>query len=163
MRKLVVVAILAAVAALVVSTGALAKGQHKGGPKDHELKEWTIPAGQCGLLPAGLELNGVGTSKVKDKVKTRRNGVMHEDFREIVKGTATDNWGNHYRFYYVQTFKGSSPGTGLIKDHFDLSGDGPANLLSEFTVDFTFGADWVWTSDPVFTVISGDPEHCDPI
>ena len=161
MRKWVVVVVFAAVATLVGSSGALAKGQHKG-PKEHQLVEWTIPAGQCGDLPAGLSLDGVGTSKIKDKIKTRRNGVMHENFRETVRGTATDNWGNHYRFNYVQTFKGSSPGTGRLEDHFDLSGDGPANLLSEFAVNFTFGDDWAVISEE-FILIAGDPFNCDPI
>lgn len=162
MRRWVSVAVFVAVAALVVAAGAVAKGPQKG-PKEHELVEWTIPAGQCSYLPADLVLTGVGTSKTMDKVKTKSHGVMTENFRETVRGTATDNMGGHYTFHYVQTFKGSSPGTGIVNDHFDLSGDGVANLLSEFVINFEFGPDFIPTSEPEFIVTAGDPENCDPI
>ncbi len=154
MRKLAAVAVFAAVVALVGSTVALAK--------DHELVQWTIPAGQCGDIPADLVLTGIGTSKTKDTFKSKDEGVVTESFRETVRGTATDNHGGRYRFNYVQTFDASSPGTGVLHDHFDLSGDGEANIVAEFKIDFVFGDDWALI-DEVFTQIVGDSENCDPI
>ena len=72
----------------------------------------------------------------------------------IITGTATDNEGGSYRFSYHNRVEGSAPGTGVMTDHFRLTGRGRANgLFSAFKANVTFGP----VSDPfnVFAMLTG--------
>jgi len=49
-----------------------------------------------------------------------------------ITGTATDNLGNKYRFFYRNRFSGPFPGTVMMTDVFTLTGRGPADGWSTF-------------------------------
>lgn len=161
---LVFIACLVATAAAVAAPAATsARGPMRGvgGTTIFQPIEFTIPAGQCSLLPGDLELKGSGTIAMTTKA-SQHDGVASETDRSVAWGTATDNRGGSYVFAYVNTFSGSSPGTAIVEDHFTLFGSGQARLSSGFKLRLTFGPDWellgleeIWSF--------GDPEHCDPI
>ena len=75
----------------------------------------------------------------------------------IITGTATDNQGGSYRFSYHNRVEGSAPGTGVMTDHFRLTGQGRANgLFSAFKANLTFAplGDPIDTS-AIFNAITG--------
>ena len=75
----------------------------------------------------------------------------------IITGTATDNEGGSYRFSYHNRVEGSAPGTGVMTDHFRLTGQGRANgLFSAFKANLTFAplGDPIDTS-AIFNAITG--------
>lgn len=170
MRRRLAVLAIAVVAALAGSTGAFAHGSDEGstevGPAD-----WTIPAGQCSLLPSGTELTGRGQIRTTTEFSVDPDGTAHVSVRSVASGTATDNQGGRYWWTYANTFKGSQPGPATVTDHFVLLGFGKARLFSAFKWKLTYGP----ASDPMNPFADGDvtgfeelysigdPEHCDPI
>jgi hypothetical protein len=127
---------------------------------------FTLPAGQCADLPAGLSVSGTGTETVRAHSSVDATGNFHQLFDTTITGTATDNLGGTYRFNYhnVQTF---SPSAGFpfilhITDHFNLVGNGPASKIHTF-----FNLTILVTGASTFEILSahfhGDSETCDAL
>jgi hypothetical protein len=127
---------------------------------------FTLPAGQCADLPAGVSVSGTGTEIVRVHSSVDANGNVHQLFGTTITGTATDNLGGAYRFNYhnVQAF---SPSAGFpfvlhITDHFNLVGNGPASKIHTF-----FNLTILVTGASSFEILSahfhGDSETCDPL
>jgi hypothetical protein len=127
----------------------------------------------CSNLPAGTTIEGTGTEKSITRTRTDASGVTTIANTSIAHGTATDQDGNAYVFLYSNEFRVSNSTadpdlfTGLMNDHFSLSGPGPAKLSNGFTARIT--TDFVgFTFDPIRA--HGDPisfpegiGHCDPL
>ena len=161
MKRIAIAAV--ALLALVLAGGAVAAG---GRPATFSTG-FTLTSATCPNLPPGTTVTGtgVGTSiDGGDGVTTVMN-TTHE------YGTATDQDGNTYVFQYANSFRGSWSGgtfTGLMTDHFSLSGPGPAALDNGFTATFTTDFATFFSFDPISS--HGDPidfatgeELCDPL
>jgi hypothetical protein len=161
----------AAVIALVLAGSALAAA-----PTIESLSpSFVLSSATCGYLPAGTTITapeGSGTGTSITSVRTDRNGVTTIMNTTHEYGTATDQDGNSYVYEYSNSFRVSNASdpnvfTGLMTDHFSLSGPGPARLTNGFTATFT--TDF---ASFTFSAISshGDPidfatgaAHCDPL
>src|SRR4051794_24959725 len=84
------------------------------GPATHftlRLNNSTIPWGYpppeglssfCSAVPSGVHINpdNLGSNRVKKATQNNRSGVTKWIITDLVKGTATDNFGQAYRFVY---------------------------------------------------------------
>jgi hypothetical protein len=134
---------------------------------------WTLPAGQCADLPAGVWVSGTGERQQEVITKTRADGSSEVLINDLVKGTAIDSSNNTYTFLYHNHSTEDRPpsGSGLairvrMNDTFDLNGHGGTRLHVAFTWRWTYtppAAQW----PPVYNVqqlsTQGDPLTCDPI
>ena len=136
-------------------------------------RDFTIPAGQCPQLPAGVQVKGLGLERTTTVVMSADEGDRHQQDDDSltysllsrVDGTATDNLGGTYRFSYQLRFKRPAlvPGTAIAVDTFKLTGTGAADGMSTFVklrVTLDSGANPV-----AFEILeqSGNPFQCDPI
>jgi hypothetical protein len=136
---------------------------------------FTLSSSVCPNLPSGTTIEGSGTEKSITTFLTRAGGVTTVMNTTHTHGTATDQDGNTYVFDYSNEFRASNTAadpdllSGLMTDHFSLSGPGPARLNNgfvariEFTPDFSF-----FQAHPISS--HGDPlsfpdgiELCDPL
>lgn len=109
----------------------------KGGPPATERSDvaFTIPAGQCPNLSAGTSIETTSGTLVSRTHTIVKRGVTTTFNVTRAVGTAVDNEGNEYRFFYRNTLRVSGTGeafTGLMTDAFRLHG-GPERLTSGFT------------------------------
>lgn len=122
------------------------------GPPTHftlRLKNSTIPWGFpppgglssfCLAVPPGVHINPdkLGSDRVKNATRNDRSGVTTWIITDLVKGTASDNFGLPYRFIYENNasfdFDGSTV-TVQMKDTFKLKGG---------DVNYTVGFNWRW-------------------
>jgi hypothetical protein len=169
--KRVLTALVAAVA-LVLSQG-VADAAPGGATVESFPVSFVLTSEACSNLPDGTTIEGTGTEKSITRTRTDASGVTTIANTSIAHGTATDQDGNAYVFLYSNEFRVSNstadPGlfTGLMNDHFSLSGRGPAKLSNGFTARIT--TDFVgFTFDPIRA--HGDPisfpegvAHCDPL
>jgi hypothetical protein len=126
-------------------------------------RDFTIPAGQCPQLPAGVEVKGLGL----ERTTTVADGEENLTFSLLTRidGTATDSQGGAYRFAYQLRFKKPAqlPGTAIAVDTFKLSGTGAADGVTTFIkVRVTLDAG----ANPIaFEILeqSGNPFQCDPL
>jgi hypothetical protein len=164
----------AVVIALVLAGSALAAA---GGPQIESLSpSFVLSSETCGNLPAGTTVTappGSGTGTSITTTRTDQNGVTTIMNTTHEHGTATDQDGNTYVYQYVNSFRVSnttdpSVFTGLMTDHFSLSGPGPARLTNGFTATFTTDFASLVAFSPIES--HGDPidfatgsAHCDPL
>ena len=134
-----------------------------------------ISSDSCSNLPDGTTIQGTGTLRSITTTKTNADGITTVRNTSHARGTATDQDGNTYVFLYSNEFRVSNsaadPDTysGLMTDHFSLSGPGPARLSNGFTARFTTNLVDVFTNfEPIHA--HGDPigfpegsAHCDPL
>jgi hypothetical protein len=132
--------------------------------------EFTLTAATCPNLAPGTEIDGTGTATSITTFRTDRNGATMVVNSTHASGTATDQDGNTYVFQYSNEFRVSDAGdpgvfTGLMSDHFSLSGPGPATLNNGFVAKI--GANFS-SFDPINS--HGDPlvfpagtAACDPL
>ena len=131
---------------------------------------WTIPAGQCSSLPAGLTFTGSGQRHMVVNTKEKSDGSTEIVINDVVEGDAVDSAGGTYHWKYSNHSIDSGPASGAprqisMTDSFVLNGGG---------VHLNVGFNWRWsysTPDEFFppqhdwvqvnTV--GDPLHCDPL
>jgi hypothetical protein len=163
---------LVAAGALVLSQG-VADATPGGATVERFPVSFVLTSETCSNLPAGTTIEGTGTEKSITRTRTDASGVTTIANTSIAQGTATDQDGNAYVFLYSNEFRVSNSTadpdlfTGLMNDHFSLSGPGPANLSNGFTARIT--TDFVsFTFDPIHA--HGDPisfpegiGHCDPL
>jgi hypothetical protein len=170
-RKVITLCILALTFALGTTVAGAAPGK-----ASHEIIRetvtWTLPAGQCPALPADLEVNGVGERHLIIHTINKSDGSTQLVFSDVVRGTATDNWGGSYRFVYsnhsVERYPaGPGPIAIQMTDNFVMNGSGAADKLH-------VGFNWSWTFTPpaeLFPPVDnwvqhstrGEPLLCDPI
>jgi hypothetical protein len=128
----------------------------------------------CPRLADGTVINGAGTETSITTERTDREGITTISNRTRTTGTATDQDGNLYQFFYLNTFRISNTletpdvFSGLMHDLFLLHGDGPARLANGFTAVFTTDFATLTTFDPIAQ--RGDPLNfatgeamCDPL
>jgi hypothetical protein len=127
---------------------------------------FTIPAGQCADLPAGVSVSGTGTEIVRAHSSVDAKGNFHEHVATTITGTATDSIGGTYRFNYhnAQTFSPAAdfPFVLHITDHFNLVGNGPASQIHTF-FNLTFLITGINTFELLSAHFHGDSETCDPL
>jgi hypothetical protein len=125
-------------------------------------RDFTIPAGQCPQLPAGLGLRGTGTEETTIRLRDGDDGPRIS-VETRISGTATDTDGATYRFAYRNRFSGPFPGTVLVTDTFRLRGDGSADgLFTLFKARITLDAGMNLVAAEILETI-GDPLVCDPL
>ena len=160
---------------LFVGVSPAAAGSGDDGQVIIETVPFTIPAGQCPLLPAGLSVSGTGqrhqtihttthtTEKAGETVEVRIN--------DVIKGTATDSNGGVHNFVYrnssTQTILSSGFTTITMSDVFELTGPGPHYRVT-FNWRWTFTQPNLWPpSLDVLEQFSGDEPAiifaCDPL
>ncbi|MBZ0298645.1 MAG: hypothetical protein K8J31_02845 [Anaerolineae bacterium] len=137
-----------------------------------ETVTWTIPAGQCPSLPAGLSVSGTGERHAVINTKENSDGSSQIIINDVVKGTAVDSNGDTYRFIYTNHSIQSVPAGGLpiqfeMNDSFVLNGRGAAgNLAVGFVIRWstTDPNDPTWPPPNVEIVnLRGEAFLCDPI
>ena len=130
-------------------------------------RTFTIPAGQCPQLPAGVSVDGLGLERTTTVVEESGEGGNRLTYHLTSKidGTATDTAGGKYRFSYELRLQKPArlPGTAVAVDTFTLSGVGAADGLSTFIrvkVTLDSGANPI-----AFDILeqSGEPFRCDPL
>jgi hypothetical protein len=132
---------------------------------------WTLPAGQCPSLPAGVSVSGTGERHRVTTTLPRADGSTTIITNDLVKGTAVDSTGRTYQFVYQNHSTETRPPSGSLvqirmTDTFVLHGPGGGPTLN-------VGFSWRWTYTPPnfwppadnWEQLStrGDPLHCDPI
>ena len=135
---------------------------------------FVLTSESCSNLPAGTTIEGTGTMKSITRTRTDASGVTTIANTSIATGTATDQDGNAYVFLYSNEFRVANSTadpdmfSGLMTDHFSLSGPGPAKLSNGFTARFTTDFAEFFNFDPIEA--HGDPisfpegiGHCDPL
>lgn len=137
-----------------------------------ETVTWTLPAGQCASLPAGVSVSGTGQRIAVTNTKVNADGSGQILINDLVTGTAVDSNGDTYHFIYhnhstQDVPSGSGPIQVSMTDSFVLNGGGSAAHMS-------VGFNWRWTYTPPAEIwppldnwqqlsTRGDPLHCDPI
>jgi hypothetical protein len=108
---------------------------------------WVFPPPEglssfCSEIPQGVHINpdDFGSDRVKQAIQIDRpDGTTQIVITDLVKGTATDNFGTTYSFVYENTttyrFDGSTV-TVAMKDTFHLKGG---------DVNYTVGFNWRWS------------------
>ena len=135
---------------------------------------FTITSDACSELPAGTTIEGSGTETSITRTRTDAGGLTTINNTSTARGTATDQAGNTYVFLYSNEFRvtnsAAEPGifSGLMNDHFSLSGPGPAKLSNGFTARLETDFATFFDFDPIRA--NGDPisfpegiAHCDPL
>jgi hypothetical protein len=152
--------------AMVAVAATIARADDKGERAQQTVivsRSFTMPKGHCSQLPADAEVQGLGLERTTT-VATQADGRLAYARLSTITGTATDNFGGTYTFFYQNRLDAKAiPGTGLDVDTFQLTGTGVANGLSTFfraKVRVDSGA-----NPTGFEIIeqSGDPFTCDPL
>jgi hypothetical protein len=137
-------------------------------------RSFTIAKGRCPLLPANVEVQGLGLERTTTDIEggdDSNDEGGRVDLRGTllsrITGTATDNLGGSYTFNYQLIFGFGKPvpipGSGIGVDTFTLTGTGVANGLSTLIrARVTFDSGF----NPIaFDILeqSGHPFGCDPL
>jgi hypothetical protein len=138
---------------------------------------FTLTSETCSNLPDGTTITGSGTMRSITTVLTKKSGVTTVMNASHAHGTATDQDSNLYVFDYSNEFRATNTVadpdllSGLMTDHFSLSGPGPAKLNNGFVATFSAAADFsffIFSDEPISS--HGDPlsfpdgsAHCDPL
>jgi len=174
-KRLISTAVVAVVTVvLVLCQGTSASAAAGGATKVVSDVSFVITSESCSNLPDGTTIEGSGTLKSITTTRTDANGITTVRNTSHARGTATDQDGNTYVFLYSNEFRVSKSAadplySGLMTDHFSLSGPGPARLSNGFTARFTTDLVDVFTNfEPIHA--HGDPisfpegeAHCDPL
>jgi hypothetical protein len=128
----------------------------------------------CPNLPPGTTIKGQGTL-TSVTWTTKRRGVTTVTNSSVAPGTATDQAGNAYTFFYSNQFQVSNTAkrkrvfSGTMVDLFDLRGAGPATLSNGFFAKYR--TDFSGKNDSLRPIDAfGDPidfkaiqPRCDPL
>ena len=136
----------------------------------NETVSFSIPAGQCPKLPAGLSVDGTGERHMVVNTHTKADGNTEVRTNDLVTGVATDSNGGVHKFVYhnssTLTIPPSSDYSISMNDSFELTGPGPHYSVG-FNWRWTFaGPDLVFPPVDNFVNLHGDVDlvlACDPI
>lgn len=149
MRKswLVIAAVLSAFMLVgLVPTAFAGPGGHFSVRLNNATIPWIFPppvglSSFCPEIPAGVNINpdDLGSGRLKQaNVVERPDGTKHVVLTDLIKGTASDNFGASYKFVYENNttldFDGATVNVAM-KDTFKLKGG---------DVNFTVGFNWRW-------------------
>jgi hypothetical protein len=167
-------------AAFAVAVAAFALGAASATAGDGQTTVDTFPVSfvltsdGCPNLAHGTVIEGSGTETSVTVTKTDAHGTTTESNRAIARGTATDQHGGSYAFFYFNEFRVANSHahpdvfTGRMVDTFTLGGHGPAHLSNGFVADITTDLATFFTFDPISSF--GDPIDfatgaaiCDPL
>jgi hypothetical protein len=139
LKRLVPVAV-AIVALFLLPGSATANG---GQTKIEQVPgNFVMTSADCVHLPPGTTITGTGTGRSITRTTTNRSGITTVVNSTVTPGTATDQAGNAYRFFYSNQFRVSNTAadrtrfSGPMVDLFLLSGRGPAKLRNGFVATF---------------------------
>jgi hypothetical protein len=168
---------IAMVSAIVVIVMAFSMGSAGAARPNVETSTvtFTLSSATCSNLPSGTTITGSGTERSITAIRTDVSGVTTIMNTTHTHGTATDQDLNVYVFDYSNEFRVSNTVadpdlfSGLMTDHFSLSGSGPATLNNGFVARFTAASDFSsFSFQPIHS--HGDPisfpdgaAHCDPL
>jgi hypothetical protein len=168
-RRRILVHLVLVLTLLILVPSASAASSHE---IVRETVTWTLPAGQCASLPAGISVSGTGERLEVINTKLNADGSSQILINDLVTGTAVDSSGGTYRFVYhnhstQDVPSGSGPIHVNMVDSFVLNGNGSVGHMS-------VGFNWRWSYSPPaeiwppsdnFQQVStrGDPFLCDPI
>ena len=135
---------------------------------------WTLPAGQCPSLPAGVSVSGSGQRHAVITTKARADGGTTIITNDLVKGTARDSTGRTYQFLYHNHFTETLPPSGSDLAHQVHITDSFVMRDAGGGVTLNVGFNWRWTYAPPDELwpprdnweqlsTRGDPLRCDPI
>ena len=109
----------------------------------NETVSFSIPAGQCPKLPAGLSVDGTGERHMVVNTHTKADGNTEVRTNDLVTGVATDSNGGVHKFVYHNSSTLTIPPSGAysisMSDSFELTGPGP---------HYSVGFNWRWTFTP---------------
>ena len=135
----------------------------------NEPVSFSIPAGQCPLLPAGVSVDGSGERHMVINTHTKADGTTEVRIIDLVTGVATDSNGGMHKFVYQNSSTQSILPSGFtaisMNDSFELTGPGPHYSVS-FNWRWTFTGDFVFPPVDNFVNLHGDVAlilACDPI
>jgi hypothetical protein len=136
----------------------------------NETVSFSIPAGQCPKLPAGLSVDGTGERHMVVNTHTKADGNTEVRTNDLVTGVATDSNGGVHKFVYHNSSTLTIPPSGdysiSMNDSFELTGPGPHYSVG-FNWRWTFaGPDLVFPPVDNFVNLHGDVDlvlACDPI
>jgi len=166
-RKLFIHGLLALMLFVGVSSAAAAPAANH--EVVNEAVSFSIPAGQCPALPAGLSIDAWGQRHKIINTHAKADGSTEIRTNDLVTGVATDSNGGTHKFVYHNSSTLTIPPSGdysiSMSDSFELTGPGP---------HYSVGFNWRWTFTslellwpPVdnWEQIStrGDIFHCDPL
>jgi hypothetical protein len=136
---------------------------------------FTIAAGQCPLLPAGLSVYATGERHMVTNTHTKADGTTEVRINDLVTGVATDSSGGAHKFVYhnssTQTILPSGFTAISMNDSFELTGPGPHYSVS-FNWRWTFTQPNLWPPVDNWEILHGDPDLiiapdlspvCDPL
>jgi len=171
------IAVVSAIVVLVMGLGVTSAlpASARAFVETHQVS-FTLTSATCSNLPGGTTIAGSGTEKSITTFRTDGASIMVVNATHA-HGTATDQNGNVYVFDYSNEFRASNSAahpdvlSGLMTDHFSLSGSGPATLNNGFVARFTAAPDFsffLFSDHPIHS--RGDPitfpdgvAHCDPL
>jgi hypothetical protein len=167
-RKLIVHVLLVVMLFAGVSPVAAASGNTN--EVTRGTAEFSIPANQCPLLPAGLSVSGLGERLTITNTHTKADGTTEIRTNELIKGVATDGNGGVHKFVYHNSSTLTIPPSGdysiSMNDSFVLSGPGPHYSVT-FNWRWTFTSlELLWPPVDNWEQIHGDPDivfACDPL
>jgi hypothetical protein len=161
-----------AVLALILPGGASAAGIET--TVETVPGDFVLSSGTCPNLPTGTTITGSGAGKSITTTRTRRDGLTTVSNFTQIRGSATDQAGNDYRFVYLNSFSVTNTAaapdvySGVMHDLFALGGHGPARLLNGFVAVYTTDFGELMQFDPIRQF--GDPldfatgtARCDPL
>jgi len=166
-HKLIIPVLLVLMLFVGVSPVAAASGN------DHQVftdpATFSIPAGQCPLLPAGISVDGSGESVAIVNSRTLADGTIVVRINNLIKGDAMDSDGGAHKFVYhnssTQTIQPDGFTTISMNDSFELTGPGPHYSVG-FNWRWTFTGDLVFPPEDNFVNLHGDVAlvlACDPL
>ena len=113
-RKSIVMLLLALMLAVAVPAASAA-----GGTTTHDVAtstaSFTIPAGQCPHLAAGLSVSGSGDRVTATDTTVNADGSSRTTINDAIHGAATDSNGKKYSFFYGNYFTIDAPASGAAK------------------------------------------------
>jgi hypothetical protein len=170
-RKLGILLLLGLLLLVGVPTAAAAPSATITHTTVRESVSWTLPAGQCPNLPAGISVSGTGERFMVIITSVSVDGSTRIIINDVVRGTAWDSTGTYSFKYSNHSIEDVPAGAGAhqikMTDSFVLNGNGSTKHMN-------VGFNWSWSYTPPaapFPPVDnwrrisehGDPLLCDPI
>ena len=115
----------------------------------HTTASFTIPAGQCPNLPAGVSVTGSGNRVTVTDLAVNADTSSQEIINDVAQGTATGSNGQAYTFYYANTSIWDAAATGPVKvKMYDLFLLQTAASRASNSYALRNGFTWRWSYTP---------------